>query len=145
MVFKAGLTSANPGQVLIDAAKGGAGNDLLAISIKSNVLSVGYWNGTSFTSQSVAFTDTTNYHILSVSHAANSTPICYLDNLQMVGTTGPQVGTSDGLTIGADNSSNTYDYDGYIAELNAWSSQLTAAQILSYTQNLAGKYNITIS
>lgn len=145
MVFKAGLTSASPGQVLINAAKGGAGNDLMVASIKSNVLSVGYWDGTSFVSQSVAFTDTTGYHILSVSHAANSTPICYLDNLQMTGTTNPQVGTSDGLTIGGDNSGDTYDLDGYVAEFEPWDSQLTAATILKYTQQLAGKWNITIS
>lgn len=145
MVFKAGLTSANPGQVLINASKGGAGNDLMAISIKSNVLSVGYWNGLSFNAQSVAFTDTAGYHIITVSHAANSTPICYLDNLQMVGTTAPQVGTSDGLTIGGDNSSDTYDFDGYITRLETCSSQLTNAQILAYTKQLSGRYNITIS
>lgn len=145
VVFKANTTSSSNGGVILNAAQGGAGSDLLAISIKSNALIVGYYNGSTYTAVSTPFSDTSGYHILTISHSVNGTPICMLDNAAMAGNASPFAGTMDGLSIGTDLSGNNFTYDGYLAEIEAWNSQLTSAVILTYTKQLASKYNITIS
>lgn len=144
-VFKSALTSSTNGNMIISASQGGAGSDLVAISIKANVLTVGFYDGGSYSAKSVAFTDTGSAHVLSVSHAANSMPVCALDGVDMTGSTTPFADTSDGGAIASGTASNTYDYNGLSGEILIYNTVLNSPQISQNTKYLGAKWGITTS
>lgn len=128
IVFRSDLTSASNGQMLISTSQGGAGTDLLAVSIKANVLCIGYYNG-SYQAISIPFTDTANAHTLSISHTANTTPTAILDRKILTGTTNPFADTQDGGQIGSGTVSNTYNFTGTMGEMIIYNQVLSSANI----------------
>lgn len=142
-VFKSSNTADAGGNMIISASKGGAGSDLLAISIKSNVLCVGYYNGSTYNAASTAFTDTATAHILTISHAADAMPACKLDGVAMSGSTTPFANTGDGGTLGI-ATTGSFPFGGSMAELEVYNSVLSSTQISQKTTELAQTFNISI-
>lgn len=138
--FKAGETNDSNGDMIISSAKGGAGSDLLAISIKSNTLCVGYYNGTTYNAASTSFSDTLGAHVLSVSHAADSAPVCLLDGVSLAGTTSPFANTTDGCAIGASTADENFNYTGLFAEILIYSAVLSSPIITSNNLYLKTKW-----
>lgn len=143
LVFKS-LDNISTPRVLLNAGKGGAGSDMLSISIISSVLAVGYYNGSSYMAASTAFSDTSNAHILSISHAANSLPICKLDNTAMLGNANPQGDLIDGCTLGSELDAVKY-FKGYFGEIIIYGRVLSAVEIASITRYLSQKRSVAIS
>lgn len=144
-VFKSAENGASIFRNIINAGQGGANNDMLAISLRSSDLRVGYWNGTSYNTKSTAFTDTTTGHLLSVSHAANSTPSCLLDGATMSGSNTPAGNTEDAIKLGGETQDDAKNFSGVMYEVIIYNRVLSASEITQINRYLSKKWGITIS
>lgn len=141
-VFKSAENGASIFRNIINAGKGGAGADMLTISLRSDILRVGYYNGSAYSSKSTAFTDTTTGHVLSVSHAANTAPTCLLDGATMSGTDTPAGNVEDAIKLGGETQDDLKNFSGVMYEILIYDRVLSSAEITQVELYLANKWGL---
>ena len=109
------------------------GNNRVSISLESDIIRGGVYNGSSFNSKSTSFTDIVNWnHIVLFWTASTDTVTVYLNNEIITGTEQPLTYNVSGFEIGrrrGPGGSSQDFFDGLIDEFGIWSRALTSTEV----------------